>query len=382
MEAIETLQVQEPELEIEFQVEDPKPKQKTRVIYLDILRVLSIICVITLHTVAGKVADMTSIGQASWWWACALNGMLRWAVPVFFMISGVLTLDKPDLDNLPRFLKTRLVKIGIPFLIWSVIYSFIKEIYVLQHAISFPNILGTILSNIFLDQSYYHLWFVYDIFILYLISPLLKKIIVNATKKEFEYWIGLWFVVTVLYTCLQQVMMFIGQQQYFYVHILNVPFAFGLSGYYILGYYLHRYDLPKKLRMIVYIGSLISVAVTIFGTYALSISKNVLNESFYSHFSITTAFISVAAFIFMKRINWKKRLTESFQNFIVILSNATFGIYLVHLAVTLYLASKLSFLLSTSYALYTITIIVGTFVLSFFIVKLLQLIPFVGKYLF
>lgn len=374
------LHVIESQPEANLQI-NTKAHRKSRVVYLDILRVLSIIGVITIHTVAGKIADINSLGQSSWWWASILNGITRCAVPVFFMISGVLTLDNAKLDNIPRFIKSRLLKIGIPFLVWSVIYSIIKEIYIFNKQISFPEILGTICTNIIFDRSYYHLWFVYDIFILYLISPLLKKIAVNSTKKELEYWLGLWFVATILYTCIQQVVALLGWKEYFYVHIFNIPFVFGLSGYFILGYYLHHYDLNKKLRMGIYISALLSVAVSIVGTYFISVSKEVLNESLFSHFSITTAIISLAVFIAVKNVNWENRLTESLQKFIGILSNATFGIYLIHMVLIIDFSGRLNFLFSTSYVLYTISIIIITFALSFLFVKIIQLIPVVGKYL-
>ncbi|MFZ2539078.1 MAG: acyltransferase family protein [Oscillospiraceae bacterium] len=375
---METLQLDKPELIVELKF-NLKAERKPRIVYLDILRVLSIISVITIHTVAGKVADINALGEPSWWWANVLNCMTRWAVPVFFMISGVLTLDSPQLDNIPRFIKSRFLKIGIPFFIWSVIYTLVMEIYILGKGISFPEILGIICTNILFDRSYYHLWFVYDIFIIYLISPLLKKIVINSTKKELEYWLGLWFIATILYSSIQQLLMFIGLNGYTYIHILNIPFVFGLTGYYILGYYLHHYNLPKKLRMVIYIGAAISVFFAIFGTYTLSVSKNILNESLYSHFALTTAIISMAIFIAIKNINWEKFLAESFQKLLGTLSDATFGIYLIHMMLIINFSGRLSFLLSKSYALYTISIIIISFVLSFIFVKLIQLIPYVGK---
>ncbi|WP_313134854.1 acyltransferase [Anaerocolumna sp.] len=358
-----------------------QPRRKNRILYLDILRVLSIIGVIAIHTVAGKAQDINVLGESGWWWANVVNSITRWAVPVFFMISGALILDSPHLDNIPHFIKSRFLKVGIPFLIWSIIYSLIMQIYILGNKIHFPEILGILFMNILLDKSYYHLWFVYDIFIIYLISPLLKKIVVHSTKKEFEYWLGLWFVSTILYTLIQSLVAFFGGPAYFYVHILNIPFAFGLSGYCILGYYLHHNDLSKKMRIIIYIGALISVLLTVFGTYFISISKNTLNEGLYSHFAVTTVTISIAIFIAAKNINWNGFLTESFQKLLGTLSNATYGIYLIHMVLIIDFSGRLTFLAEKSYAFYTIALIIISFTLSFVLVKLIQLIPRVGKHL-
>ena len=364
-----------------MEVVQENKQQKGRLVYLDILRVLSIVGVITIHTVAGKIADVNALGNADWWWADVLNGITRWAVPVFFMISGVLTLESKQLDNIPAFIKSRFIKIGIPFLIWSVIYSCIMQIYILGEPIRFPGILGIIVSNILFDKAYYHLWFIYDIFIIYLISPLLKKIVVNASKKEMQYWLGLWFVATIGYSSVQHIATFLGRSEYLYIHILNIPFVFGLTGYYILGYYLHHYNLSKKWRIGIYISSIISVVVTIIGTYSTSFSKSALNENMYSHFSITIAIMAMGMFLVAKNIQWEKYLTVSFQKLVGCLSNATFGIYLIHMVLIINFTSKFSFIIERSYALYTIAIIVVSFVLSFFFVKLIRLIPTIGKYI-
>ena len=364
-----------------FESEQHQSKKERRIVYLDILRVLSIISVITIHTVAVKIQDMSSLGGPGWWWANVLNGITRWAVPVFFMISGILMLNDSRLDDISSFIKLRLLKIGVPFLVWSVIYSIVKETYILGNSICFPDILGTICINILLDKSYYHLWFVYDIFIIYLISPFLRKIVINSTQKELRYWLGLWFAATVLYTSIQQFIMFIGGEKYFYIHILNIPFVFGLIGYYILGYYLHRYDLSKKRRIVIYVGAIFSVFLTIWGTYAISASKRVLNESLYSHFAITTVTISTAVMLFIKNIQWEKFLTESFQQLLKTLSNSAFGIYLIHMILIIHFSGSLSTVMPKSYVLYTILIIYISFALSFIFVKLIRLIPYVGNYL-
>lgn len=355
--------------------------EKPRLIYLDILRSLSIFAVIIIHSVAIKTSDMSSLGTPSWWWANSLNGFIRWAIPIFFMISGALTLGNKNVDNIPKFIKSRLLKIGIPFLIWSAIYTIFTQVYFLKQQIEFPNILLKILTNIILDQSYYHLWFVYDIFIIYLITPLIRKIVINSTKKELEYFLGLWFVATIIYTLIQQIMPLVGSGNTYHIRILYLTFPAGLLGYYVLGYYLNLYDFSKKVRISLYITALLCVPITIFGTYFLTLRGNALNESLYSHFSVTTFFTSIAFFIFMKNVKWEQKLTKNFQKLIVILSNATFGIYLIHMLFIIYFNNKLSFMLPTSYILFSTSIIILTYVFSFFFSKLIQLIPRIGKYI-
>lgn len=360
---------------------EPAPIKKPRLIYLDILRVLSIFAVVALHSVAIKASDMSSLGTPSWWWANSLNGLMRWTIPVFFMISGALTLGGKNIESIPKFLKSRLLKIGIPFLIWSAVYTIFTQVYFLKQQIQFPNILLKILTNIILDQSYFHLWFMYDIIILYLITPIIKKIVVNSTKKELEYFLGLWFVATIIYTLIQQIMPLVGSGTVYYIRILYLTFPVGLLGYFVLGYYLNLYDFSKKIRVSLYIAALLCVPITIFGTYFLTLRGTALNESLYSHFSVPTFFTAIAFFTFMKNVKWERKLTKNFQKLIVIMSNATFGIYLIHMLFILYFNSKLSFMIPTSYILFSISVTILTYIFSFFFSKVLQIIPRIGKYI-
>lgn len=353
---------------------------KNRIFYLDLLRVLSILGVIVIHIVSTALLE-NAIGSTSWWWANFFSALTRWAVPLFFMISGVLTLQNEKVDYPSSFIKSRMVKIGIPFLIWSIIYSIIKQTYIVGAPIIFPDILRIILGNIIFDQSYYHLWFVYDIFILYLISPFLRKIVLHATDKDLKYLLGLWFASSILYLSIQQIIPLINPALPTYIHILNIPFVFGLSGYYILGYYLNQHTFSKKVKILLYTCAPIAFLMTAFGTYFLSTHQGSLNESLYNHFSLPTFIISVALFIFVKDIDWTKHLTESFKHFLGLISNSTFGIYLIHIIVLINVTNHLSPLLKLSYPLYVLCLTFVTFMFSFFFVKLIRLIPVIGKYL-
>ncbi|MGL4346068.1 MAG: acyltransferase [Cellulosilyticaceae bacterium] len=356
-------------------------KSKTRIVYLDVLRVVSIIGVIAIHTAATELMDFSTFGDSSWWYANVLNAFVRFAVPVFFMLSGVLILSSPKTANISSFLTSRVLKIGIPFLIWSVIYSFIKETYILGHSITLISFLKTIFINLLTDQSYYHLWFIYDIFIMYLISPLLKKLVDHCSDQEMTYWLGLWFIATTVYLSIQQFTSIIGGSDAIYIHILNIPFVFGLSGYYILGYYLNTKQFSKKFKTILYSLGLLSIGVTIFGTYIISSSQNALNETLYANLSLPTFLTALALFIWAKDVDWNNRLTDSFQNLLSLISDASLGIYLIHIVVIIKLSSTLNFILPVSFILYLVAMIVLTFAFSFFLVKLIRLIPVIGKYL-
>jgi len=63
-----------------------------RIYYLDVLRVLATLAVVVLHVAADRWYG--DVGSFSWKVFTGYSGITRFCVPVFFMISGALFLQK------------------------------------------------------------------------------------------------------------------------------------------------------------------------------------------------------------------------------------------------------------------------------------------------
>lgn len=303
--------------------------------YLDILRVLSIIGVTLIHSSSVIVVDMTNIGSLSWWIANIINSSSRWAVPVFFMISGALLLDAPGEIILKDFYKKRFSKIILPFLIWSIIYSIIKHYFL--HP-DFPNWLempGIIFREFLFDQVYVHFWFLYVLTTVYIILPFIKKLISNLDKKELRFWLIGWFVVSFVYKAGQQLYTYITNES-LYISLLNIPFFSGYLGFFLLGYYLHKYSLATASKNALYILGFLAFLLIPLMTYINSAGKDFLDETFYGHFSLATVFTAISVFLFIKNTDWNTLLNTKMKKLIVSLSNSTFGIYFIHLLIQLF----------------------------------------------
>src|SRR5579872_2203437 len=91
---------------------------------IDILRTISILAVIIIHTSTKIIAwshnDLNSYAFAFW-----LNQIFRFAVPLFFLISGyVLELNYSHNKSYFVYIKKRVNKIFIPYIFWSMVYYF------------------------------------------------------------------------------------------------------------------------------------------------------------------------------------------------------------------------------------------------------------------
>ncbi|MGL4829448.1 MAG: acyltransferase family protein, partial [Vibrio sp.] len=64
-----------------------------RVFFFDLLRAIAAVAVIAIHVLAPYRDLLGVIPFAEWLTAVTVNGVSRWAVPVFIMISGALMLS-------------------------------------------------------------------------------------------------------------------------------------------------------------------------------------------------------------------------------------------------------------------------------------------------
>ena len=91
---------------------------------LDLLRILSVVMVIGIHTAGGYFVGESSLSerwQAAPWYALSVG-----AVPLFVMLSGAFMLSpERQIGSLAHFYKRSVGrKILLPLLVWSVGYYF------------------------------------------------------------------------------------------------------------------------------------------------------------------------------------------------------------------------------------------------------------------
>lgn len=138
---------------------------------VDGLRVVSILAVLIIHT-STKILGATGNNLLQVPWTFLLNQSTRFAVPLFFMISGfVLELSNAGSLNYVSFLRKRVDRILVPYVFWSAIYFWLI----------YPGG-NNFLSALRYGSASYQLYFIPTLIVFYLIFPLLHigfKIISN-----------------------------------------------------------------------------------------------------------------------------------------------------------------------------------------------------------
>ncbi len=218
--------------------------------YIDFIRAFSIFLVILLHCICDYYANTENVGKALWFILSYVNELSRIGVPLFFMISGYLILSK-DITDIKEFYKKRFLKIGIPFILYDILY------YIYMNLSSENSIT---ISGFFKDLvncgSAYHLWFVYSILILYLIMPFLQIIVKNCDMKK----LILLFVISIFQTSIRPLINSLLNGS-FYVFISDDGFN-GYIGYVLLGYILGTYQFKNYTKNVIYVLSLLTFIIT------------------------------------------------------------------------------------------------------------------------
>lgn len=136
----------------------------------DVMRVTACLAVLLLHLSATIVMQRDMPGTMSWHAANLIDAATRWCVPVFVMLSGALLLD-PQKHASPRQFWTRRLSRLLPVLIaWSVVYFAWRALFWKE-----PLTLAAIAHDLVAGRPYIHLYFLFLIAGLYLITPFLAK---------------------------------------------------------------------------------------------------------------------------------------------------------------------------------------------------------------
>ena len=340
-----------------------------RVVYYDLLRVAATFAVILIH-ISGSYFGEKNPSSFDWQIYNFYDGISRWSVPVFVMISGALFL-KAEV-NLEKLFKKNIIRIVTAFIFWSLAYG-IFEIIVKNRRIKLA--LGEMLFG------HYHMWFLFMIVGLYLAVPLLKKI-TESTKLTVYFLILSLIFSVIIPQGIDIVSLFsesIGDTLIEISDCVGIKNAVGYSGYFVLGYYLSSIEIDRKNRKLIYLLGVIGFVGTVGLTSLLSIIKKEPLLTMQEYFSSTVLMESVAVFVFFKYSNPK--LSEKSVRILSGLSKYSFGVYLVH-PMILETFSRLGLDVQTFSPILSIPVIlIAGAVVSFVISALLNRIPVLKKYI-
>ncbi|MCO7128330.1 acyltransferase family protein [Sporolactobacillus shoreicorticis] len=290
---------------------------KKRYIYMDILTILSALFVVYLHT---TLSVYTFRLDMHWFVGLIIQSLFIWPVPIFLMISGANLLKYRERYDTKTFFAKRFIKVGIPLIVWSIIWLIYK-----QHFSNMPTVpLKTIIKWFAYNNIQNIFWFFYTIICLYICTPILSIICKKENKRAVLYFIFLCLIQ-------QGIIPMISSLIHYPIPFYNsYTISFSYLSFYLSGWYLNNFSIKKCMRKIIYIMGFFSGIWIYYGTYLISSHNQHFNRVFFYYNSPFVFILSIAVFIFFKRINWEKFISPIYSKLIMMISSTSFGVYIIH----------------------------------------------------
>lgn len=297
------------------------------------------------------------------------SSLLRWCVAIFCMISGALFLDNDKKIKVKDLYSKNILRIAIAFLVWSTGYALASAF--IKKELDVVAIAKDIIAG------HYHMWFMFMIIGFYAVVPIIRKI--TEDRNIAKYFIIISLISTFL---IPQLLSFEALSEGSkIISKFKFELTLGYTPYFILGHYIHKYGVSKKLQYVIYTAGVLSFIGTTVATAVFSKNYGQPFDGFHESSTVNVLCQSLAVFLFAKNVLSKIKFSPKALKFIHILSKDTFGIYLVHVLVY-ELLYKLGFSATAFTPLLSLPLVsIVVFVLSGLISHLLNSIPVLKKYI-
>lgn len=302
-----------------------------------------------------------------------LNQISRVGTPLFAVMSGFLlynqTLNREF--NTKVFLKSRLTKIVIPFIFWSIFYLVYKSIF---GSYTFPNItsadeMKSFFNMFILGKSHYHLYFIVLVIQFYILFLFIRKALNFKT-------IILFTIISCYLNYTFITNKFIFDNLYIEEFINGRSFLFEWIYYFMLGIllvelwpFIYKYLLEKKNSNYVLLTGGVIMLLTIFDYYSHGKIIN-SNQNLINMLTVPIVFIVLVS-LYNKIIMINDKIMKVF----IRIGNMSMGIFLIHPFV-IYLYKDIAPYDVTAHPLLIFPYFIAVISISILLLKVLSLIPF------
>ena len=341
-----------------------------RIVYLDLLRIAATFLVIMIHASA-ETWRQAAAGSLNWHAANLYNSLSRCAVPVFVMISGSLLLSREL--SIGTVLRKYVLRMARVFLFWSLAYA------LYSHAWRSFTGFRAIVTAWGLGES--HLWFLYMIAGLYLVTPLLRRIVTN--DRLCDYFIILGCVFSVLIPQAAKIIKIFSPSDGAWLETIvnkaHLHLVLGFSVYYVLGYRLSTARLSARAETVLIAAGFAGFLITLGMTALVSVRQGSGDQSFFGELTANVMLQAVGMYLLFRRVFGRRGFGRRTIRTVRLLSECSFGAYLVHIFVLRGLKAFAVF--ARAAPAFSIPLVTSAcFVLSFGIAALLRRVPYLRRF--
>lgn len=324
-----------------------------RYVWLDVLRFLAIFLVVCSHccdpfNLAPDAKNNPDYG----FWGALYGSIFRPCVPLFVMMTGLLLLPLKNGVSPGNFYKKRILRVLVPFLVWSLLYNLFPWITGLlggdktmvgiffPYSVAYDNVPSLALSDVLVNIlripfnfSLYavHMWYIYMLIGLYLFMPFFSAWIEKYSRKTTEMFLVIWGITLFLPYAYQYISTYFWGTCSWNAFGMLYYFA-GFNGYLLLGYYLNKYNTLNLSKTVLLAIPLFAIgyAITFSGFRSMTIhpeASEEMIELFWTYCSPNVLIMTIALFMIGQKVVinslfWQKTLAN--------LTQCGLGIYMVH----------------------------------------------------
>lgn len=186
--------------------------------------------------------------------ACVYNTISRFAVPCFVMLSGAFILDDEKTVNYKEFYSKKLMKIGVPTLVFSLLYILYRIPMCFMGEENYLIKLVRLITDIMRGSPFNHMWYLYMLIGVYLLAPIVIQFKNSISYDSFRKVAYIFLIVAGLsnWTGITRMNWDLGQ-------------SFEYLGYFMVGYVIRKDFCKNNVRgiMLILLGAVIEIAYLI-----------------------------------------------------------------------------------------------------------------------
>ena len=343
----------------------PSTDKNERDVSLDVIKVISIYFVMIIHV---SSYSLYSFGKY-WLPTVIVDSFARSAIPMFFMVTGAVLLNK---DHDVRSIIKRTRRVLVPLLVWSIIYLEYSRTWDPNQSQSIAYYAQKILAG----PTMYHLWYIYALIGVYIFMPVYSAFYQKCSRQVIMFSLIAWYVGGLLIPTLSAITGI----------IVGINFDFSLfAGYLVLGAFCYdtisasnRNAFYLKFAFLLSV-FLVATILTSYFTYLVSIHFGSTTEIFFDPRSPTAslggaAFFSAICLVFRSGYGLPKVVYPIVNYF----SRTCFGVYLIHALIISFAQTKgIDSTMITPWAAIPL-LAFCLLVVSSIVVRFIQFIPVIG----
>lgn len=353
---------------------------KTRIVYLDWLRVIACLMVMIVHAcecIYSNDYAFSFPSEEAKMAVLSFQSLVRpTAVPLFLMASAFLLV--PVKHDTLTFLKKRFTRVLIPLLVFLPIYAVLPSLWGAQSWADAGKEFLHCYVNFPVSGS--HLWFVYMLLGLYLIMPVISPWLDKVSRNEELMFLGIWLFTCTFYRLRSLLGGDVFGECWWNPNALFY-YTSGFVGYILLAHFIRVHITWERKRIFCVCIPIIILlyALCFFSAhyYSTRATTPAVLEQDWQNLTPIAVFMSFALFMLISTIK-KGGESKLYNKMILPISNASYGMYLMHMLILPHWYGVYSSMLPTW--LCVLATALSTYLSSFIVSYLIKKLPF-GKYI-